>query len=354
MEKGISVIICCYNSSSRIEKTLEHLINQKNDNIRFEVVLVDNNCSDNTVEVAKSAWSKFGSEFPLNIVKQTLPGLSMARKKGIESSKFDIVLFCDDDNWLCNDYLLCLENYLRNNKLVGIVGGHPEFHTIGELPSWFSQYKVYYATGAQASCSGNILPDRGYLFGAGMAVRKHILNKIEELGVISILSDRSGDVVSSGGDIEFCTWVRKLGYEIHYLDELKLTHAIDYKRISWEYIIRLFKGFAESNVILDLYSYHFFNSTGMVLQGTQLHNNPKHHKFGYRILFAILFLKSLEDFGRKYSINFTKKDVGSRKYLDYLYHLVQMRYYLKSFFLFGSLNKKIFNYSKVLQAHEVK
>ena len=29
MLSGISVVICCYNSESKIQKTLEHIINQK-------------------------------------------------------------------------------------------------------------------------------------------------------------------------------------------------------------------------------------------------------------------------------------------------------------------------------------
>ena len=56
---NLSTVICCYNSSSRIETTLEYLAKQKLKDLSCEVILVDNNCSDATVEVAKKKLSVF-------------------------------------------------------------------------------------------------------------------------------------------------------------------------------------------------------------------------------------------------------------------------------------------------------
>ena len=49
IKDGVSVIICCFNSSWVIEKTLEGLLNQKNINsIDYEIIVVDNCSNDNT------------------------------------------------------------------------------------------------------------------------------------------------------------------------------------------------------------------------------------------------------------------------------------------------------------------
>ncbi|NJN42415.1 MAG: glycosyltransferase [Flammeovirgaceae bacterium] len=61
MEEGVSVIICCYNSSSRIEKTLEHLFQQKtNSRLHWEIILVDNASTDQTKATAIKRWSNLG------------------------------------------------------------------------------------------------------------------------------------------------------------------------------------------------------------------------------------------------------------------------------------------------------
>lgn len=351
---GISVIICCYNSVSRIGKTLEYLSNQVLHDLQCEIVLVDNNCSDSTVESALETWNALGARYPLNIVKQAEPGLSMARKMGIQSSQYDILLFCDDDNWLCADYLYSAYTYIATNGSVGIIGGHPEFQTSIDVPVWFVPYQECFATGVQGNKTGNVLPERSYLFGAGMVVRKKILHLFDEIGIESILSDRNGDIVSSGGDIEFCVWVRKLGYELHYLDNLKLVHMIDSKRIDWKYMIRLFKGFAESNIVLDLYSYHFFRSTGKVFRGTELVFHAKHAKFGYRYLYLILVLKSVADWFNRYSFGTNKKISGNKLYLDRIYQETQLKYYFKLMFSFDKLNTTIANYSKSIESHQLK
>jgi glycosyltransferase involved in cell wall biosynthesis len=100
--KGVSVIICCYNSALRLPETLKHLAFQDLDktNIKWEVIIVDNACKDNSVEVASNEWLKYPNcTANFKIVTQSKPGLSYAREMGISESKYDLLLFCDDDNW---------------------------------------------------------------------------------------------------------------------------------------------------------------------------------------------------------------------------------------------------------------
>ena len=92
-----SVIVCCYNSAPRLRETLLHLAQQEvTEGFNWEVVLVDNNSTDGTAEVAQSLWAKYGNPVPLRIVKEHTPGLSYARKKGVEESKGELLVFCDD------------------------------------------------------------------------------------------------------------------------------------------------------------------------------------------------------------------------------------------------------------------
>jgi glycosyltransferase involved in cell wall biosynthesis len=113
---GISVIICCYNSSLRLPKTLEYLSNQATGNLfPWEIILVDNNSSDNTSVIATNFWASLDIDVPLIIVEESKPGLIYARNTGINKANYDFLIFCDDDNWLNKNYLCNVYKILNNN-----------------------------------------------------------------------------------------------------------------------------------------------------------------------------------------------------------------------------------------------
>ena len=49
--------------------------------------------------------------------------MAYARKKGVLTCKGDIIVFCDDDNWLENNYLAIALDFMTKNHNVGAVGG---------------------------------------------------------------------------------------------------------------------------------------------------------------------------------------------------------------------------------------
>ena len=86
MERGVSVIICCYNSAWIIQRTLESLKTQRfRFSIPYEIVLVDNKCTDNTVAIAEDTMEN--GEIDFKIVRENKPGLANARRKGIKEKR---------------------------------------------------------------------------------------------------------------------------------------------------------------------------------------------------------------------------------------------------------------------------
>src|SRR5688572_14194112 len=124
MPGGVSVIICCYNSSGRIAETLKYLCLQRFEkSIFWEVIVVNNASSDDTTDVATVAWKQNEGSTNFKIVDQSIPGLASARKKGIEVSQYDFLIFCDDDNHLDSTYIEEAFNILNTKPEVGIAGG---------------------------------------------------------------------------------------------------------------------------------------------------------------------------------------------------------------------------------------
>ena len=58
--KGVSIIICCYNSSKRLPTTLNTLLNLNVPPLtNWEVIVVNNNSTDTTSELAHTEQAKF-------------------------------------------------------------------------------------------------------------------------------------------------------------------------------------------------------------------------------------------------------------------------------------------------------
>jgi len=253
-KKGVSIIVCCYNSQNLLPQTIQHLANQNVSNrIGWEIIIVDNNSTDNTAIVAADVWEKTGSKTPFNIITQPIPGLSAAREMGVENSQYEYIIFVDDDNWLDENYVTNVYNIMENNPEIGILGGVgiPVYEE--EPPEWFIKYKVRYAVGKQADRSGDISLKKGYVYGAGMVVRKFTWYYVKSLGFKNYVSDRSKNKLLSGGDNEICYIVRLVGYKIWYDDSLIFKHFIPKKRLTYKYFLEHKEGKHRSSVYLDPY-----------------------------------------------------------------------------------------------------
>jgi glycosyltransferase involved in cell wall biosynthesis len=247
MAQGVSVIICCYNSSKRLDETLAHMSRQQGiANIAMEVILVDNCSTDDTVAHAKALWK---SEIPLRIVTENEPGLSSARKAGILAASYDYILFCDDDNWLDETYISNGFKLMTSDKTIGVCGGHGiAVFEDGKGPEWFKQYEKVFACGEQPQTS-----HVRAVYGAGMFAQRDIL-----LFIINnyqfVLSDRKGNQLTGGNDYEIVMLIGLFGYSVHYLPALTFRHYMPEGRMKWEYLKRIVKGSAISSVPLAIYN----------------------------------------------------------------------------------------------------
>ncbi|MEL7006117.1 MAG: hypothetical protein AAFN93_25830 [Bacteroidota bacterium] len=97
------------------------------------------------------------------------------------------------------------------------------------------------------------MDSRGFLWGAGMALRRSVFLEILNLGVKSILTDRSGKDLSSGGDTEICYWLRLAGYRLWYDEHLVFGHLIRKERLTLTYLEKLKNGLKESSLTILAY-----------------------------------------------------------------------------------------------------
>lgn len=239
----LSVVVCCYNSTKRLEPTLKHLAAQQTrPDCHWEIVLVDNNSTDDTREAAPRIWQSFGSKIPFRLVSEPKPGLAFARKKGIDEAQAELILFCDDDNWLEDNYIQTACDLMKSDPKIAMLGGVGQAVSDTDLPEWFDSMRLAYAVGPQAEQDGDITFTKGFVYGAGSIIRKPVLLEIYRKGFVNLLTDRIGKTLVSGGDNEIGYVMALSGWKIHYSSQLKFHHFLPSSRLTLPYLLRLGKG----------------------------------------------------------------------------------------------------------------
>jgi len=251
---GISIIICCYNSGEKIIQTLKSISGViLVDGVLAEIVLVDNASEDDTSLMASSYWEKYGNKnIKYKSVSEKRQGLAYARRKGVYEAKYDILIFCDDDNWLDPSYLVNAWEIMTKNKKIGVLGGDSLPYSDIGIPSWFYSYANGFAVGSQSMNSGNI-NSRGYVWGAGAVMRKEVLLKVYDQNIDPLLIGRKSGVLLAGDDSELCKWFILAGYDLWYSDKLKIMHFMPDVRLEKENLVRMIKGFKMSEPFLRVY-----------------------------------------------------------------------------------------------------
>ena len=100
----LSVIICTYNREKYIRPLLESVVANTLAKDQYEIVLVDNNCTDNTRLVCEQ-FAADHTDVAFRYVEEPEQGLSAARNKGIQEAQGDIIVYVDDDALVDDHYL---------------------------------------------------------------------------------------------------------------------------------------------------------------------------------------------------------------------------------------------------------
>ena len=278
-QKGVSIVICCHNSSERLPETILRLNQQvSTDKIPWEVIIVDNGSTDNTSDVAKKLCSNINI-VNFRVIKEKKIGLVNARICGLENAQFDVISFIDDDNWVCEDWVAKVHNIFMQKPEIGACGGlnTPVFEI--KPPWWFEKNQTSYAVGPQSDASGDITWKEGVLSGAGLSIRKDAWTKLLNDGFRFTLMGRQGKRLSCGEDYELCLALRAAGWKIWYAPELTLEHYLPKSRLNWLYLRRMVRNYGFVKLRLAAYGY---NSYGKVLNRTHLMKTYRWQLFAFR------------------------------------------------------------------------
>ena len=262
--QGVSIVICCHNGAKRLPETIRHIALQRvPSHIPWELLIIDNGCTDDSTTVARIEWQKHRVNTYMRVVKEPMLGLSYARARGFREARYEYIVLCDDDNWLEENYVSQVYRLLSSKPNIGAAGGYGSLLYEVEPPTKDLSY--IFAAGPQAPEPGKVHENKVY--GAGCVIRYSAYEKMLASGFKSLLTDRKGAELTSGGDYELCLAIAILGYDIWYDDQLRFTHFITKERLTWDYFLRY--------AVESSRCFNVIQSYKVVASHTAIHHHPR-------------------------------------------------------------------------------
>ena len=242
----VSVIICTYNRSKLLRLCLNSLIEQTADIAKFEIIIVDNNSSDNTQELIleyTNIYSHIISVFEPNT------GLSFARNTGYKYATSDWILYIDDDAKAFPNMVERAIYTATNYPYLCFGGIVNSYFNTDKIPKWWGidsfESNLYllkkYDTGVHAL--ENESP-----YGDIFVVNKTLL--IDLNGFKTNLGMK-GNKIGYGEETDLVQRIRQKGLPIGIDTEMRIYHLVpDIKlKFSWQLRAAFAKGYNSPHLL---------------------------------------------------------------------------------------------------------
>lgn len=230
-------MICTFNRADSLRQTLNSLVELRApEHADWELLVVDNNSSDNTAEVVSS----FESRLPLRYAFEGEQGLSAARNRALMEFKGDLLLFTDDDVIVDPLWLVAFDRAAERFPLAGYFGGRVLPFWSDRKPRWLKDESLALISGLLVRFdlgdeTHEFATNQPTPFGASFALRRTTIDKVglfrRDLGV-------NGGVPGRGEESEYLDRVQIAGWAGVYVGEAIARHWTDPKRLKLAYLYR--------------------------------------------------------------------------------------------------------------------
>lgn len=227
----LSVCICTYNRAQSLARTLETLAGQSGiDWAHVEVIVVDNNCADDTAAVVEAAASRL----PIRRVVETVQGLSHARNRAIMEARGEWVIFIDDDVVLEPSWLSAYQRGLLDFDDAGFAAGRVVPDWRGMRPRWFQGEQLAFFDGLLVWCEKGAnnryleLNEMG-LVGASFAIN---IRRIDRSMRFRTDLGHQGKTQKLGEETDFVQRLQRNGVRGAYIGMASCRHPVDFNRLT--------------------------------------------------------------------------------------------------------------------------
>lgn len=231
----ITVALCTHNHADRLPRTLKDLGKMSAPTRPWEIVVVDNGCTDETPGLlADPAW--WPANVPVRIVPEEKLGLSNARNRALKVAHGQYLVFIDDDETPHPQWLVAYERDMLIHAPDALGGPIEVTFEHGGRPAWL-QDELLGFLGRLDHGEGQWLTDPATTFyGGNFAVRKNIFS---EIGEFDSELGRKGRINAGGEDTEFYRRLISNNYTVRWVPDATIHHRIRADKLHRRYFLEL-------------------------------------------------------------------------------------------------------------------
>jgi glucosyl-dolichyl phosphate glucuronosyltransferase len=229
----LSIVVCTHNRSGSLRAALNHLFALQTGSISTEIIVVDNNSTDDTAEVLREL--RASAPVAMYCAFEAAQGISHARNTGWALARGAMVAFTDDDIQVSPGWA---------SQIVAAFAAHPEVECVGgkvlplwpggDVPRWLTQEQWPPLAILDYGNDPLFLDDDDprCLVGANFAFRREVFAR---LGGFSPAVQRVKNGIGSIEDHEFLLRLWRAGGRALYAPEIVVAAPVDPQRLRKRY-----------------------------------------------------------------------------------------------------------------------
>ena len=296
MAIDLTVAIPTYNGAQRLALVLEHLRVQTGAKAaNWEVLVVDNNSTDNTIETVQQAQKNWLPQVPLKYSFEPKQGAAYARQRAVQECESTWIAFLDDDVLPAANWVSSAIAFGQSHPQAGAYSGQIHAKLDHPPPPEFEPIKAFLAVREDGEQAYRYQPERlNTPPAAALVVRRQAW--LDWMPPEPYLAGRVGKSMIGGEDVEISMHLHHGGWEIWYCPEMHAYHHIPPHRLERSYLMALAQGCGLSACQLRLLNKPFWQKplvVGRVLIGSArrvlLHYRQYHRELETNVVAAFQF-----------------------------------------------------------------
>lgn len=188
-DHSFSVIIAAHNGAGHINQCLQSLIKQNYPKTKYEIIVIADRCTDNTVQIVHQYMDKF-PYLKIVEISEVADGLSpkkYALTRGINEASFDHFVLLDADVIPTQNHLKILNQYFNENTHVVV-----SVMKLTLLDNFWQNFLKYERLYNWAVAAGSIFNGNPVIsYGGNWAYTRHAFNQVN--GFEDIFQSLGGD-----------------------------------------------------------------------------------------------------------------------------------------------------------------
>ena len=239
----ISVVIPTLNGATGYLRDVLDALRQQTDtdNISWEVLVVDNNSTDNTAKLVKEYQKDWSNRYPLRYASETKQGASRARQKGVDKARGHLIALIDDDNVIAHNWISEAYNFSLDHSAAGAWGGQIGGECEVKLPKNFNRIACLLAIVDRGPKAYRYEPCKVLPPTAGLVVRQNAwCETVPRQTVLNYQRSANHDsFIGRSEDMEILRYMQKGGWEIWHNPRMQMVHIIPNCRLEKEYLVKI-------------------------------------------------------------------------------------------------------------------